>query len=119
MALTGVWQSIAPLEQALAVRTFSGGWVGSEYMRGEPQDTTLSLAPLPLSPRDLKNLDSGEFSLEDKKFYQQASGQALAVNDQIQHAGFWYTIRKPPFDRSDDGGYRVYFAKRNIQVRHD
>lgn len=114
MALTNVYQAIAPLEQDLSVKRSAGAWVGSEYVPSAATPTTMRLAPFPLSPRDVKSLDSGEFSLEDKKFYQQAAADLLAVGDKIQHGGVWYTIRKPPLDRSDDGGYRVYFAKRDL-----
>lgn len=116
MPLTNVYKAIAPLEKELPVRRWPAkAWNATEFERGTPEELVMSLAPIPLSPRDLKNLDSGEFSLQDMKFYQNAQNDALSVNDQIQKNGVWFTIRKPPFDRSDDGGYRIYFAKRDFK----
>lgn len=116
MPLTNVYKAIAPLEKEYPVKTWpSQAWDKSEYKKGTAVDAVMSFAALPLTPRDVKNFDTGEFSLEDMKFYQQAFNPLLSVNDQIQRNGIWYTIRKPPVDRSDDGGYRIYFAKRDFK----
>lgn len=109
--VTNVAKSIAGLIRQMPVKRFTPtGFVGGEAVKGTPVDSVLALAAVPMTNRDLKAFDAGDYTMLDVKFYQ-ISGEPLKEYDQIIHENSTFVVRSIS-DRMFDGGYRVYFGKR-------
>jgi hypothetical protein len=85
-------------------------WIDGEWSPGHIDSTvTDSMAPIPITPAQLKNLPEGAYTAGDMKFY--AVGKQYKRNDIICHNDIKYTIRDI-MDRTDHGDYVIYYSRR-------
>ena len=96
------------------LRTVTKNTIIKVIVDGESVETktsgTVDLALFPIKPEEIGLSQENTFTFEDLKCYEIGSG-TLNVNDEIIFNTNNYTIKNKA-DRDFDGGFQIYFAKR-------
>jgi hypothetical protein len=91
-------------------------YVSESYENGEltpvyATGTNINLAIFPIGRKDLQFFPEGEYTFQDKKFYEKSSSGTIP-NKSIIHVGTDKYLVDGGTDRNHAGGYITYLGKR-------
>jgi len=115
MSLTQVQRSLVRhLRDCEVSLPVSGSYVAGEWVStGSQEPVEVKLAHFPLSFKDLKIMPEGNYTTQDRVFYQIGNAITIPVDSEITTDGATFTI-KTIKDRIFDGGFMKYVGKRKI-----
>ena len=100
------------LKPITVIQNSPGNYIGGEYQEGSSlPEEIIDMVPIPVTHKVLKTLPEGQYTTQDMKFY---TNHKTIFNEKtiLKYKENQYEI-KDMSDRLDQGGYVIYFAKRN------
>ncbi len=115
MSITSAYRALNRLHQSVTIqRKNSGSYVNGEWVPGSTQPSLVAkLASVPLTPKQVQTLPEGQYTTQDRFFYQIGNAVAIQKNDRIT-LGLETFVVQDISDRLFDGGFLRYLAKKEI-----
>ena len=111
MSITSVHLAInRHLRSATIKGLVSESFVDGENVQTYAADVIKELAVFPLSNRDLRYLPEGEYTAQDRKFYELGEG-TIKDKSEIEFDGIRYIVDGGT-QRNFEGGFTTYVGKR-------
>ena len=99
------------------IRAAAGAYIGGEWVPSKEPDEDTTMIVLPVTAASVKIMAEGSYVAGDNRFYA-AGAPRYAQKDIIKLGEDRYEIRDIQ-DRSFEGGFTIYFAKRIVTTTED
>jgi len=109
--ITTAFRALLKRRRTVTVLCHSESFIDGEYVESVSSSGTYEMAIIPITANQLKYLPEGVYDTQDKKFYHIGSG-VIPDKSIIQiTASDTYRVKEIN-DRYHDGGFTVYFGKK-------
>lgn len=108
--ITTAYKALLKRLRTVTVYSYSESFVEGEWIEVLSSSGTYNVAIIPITAQQLKYLPEGVYDTQDKKFYAIGSG-TITEKSIIRISGEDYRVKEIN-DRYHDGGFTVYFGKR-------
>jgi hypothetical protein len=115
MSLTKAYKALRRLHQPVSlVSQTSGSYVRGEWVPGTPEPSVdVRLASLPLTPKQVQLLPEGQYTTQDRYFYQIGNEVSIQKYDKIRFGNETFVVQEVS-DRMFDGGFYRYLGKKEV-----